>query len=110
MSPPDLIPTHKAIADKFALTFYKRDDYEALRFECLREMDCDLKPHSQEFRELDKKVKGNLLTKPLSGLVSPRKIANQTSESIWARADADVRAVVDKDVFDSIAVADMDTK
>ncbi|RKP15635.1 hypothetical protein ROZALSC1DRAFT_32034, partial [Rozella allomycis CSF55] len=83
------------------LTFYKRDDYEAIRFECLQEMDCDLKPHSQEFRELDKKVKGNLLTKPLSGL---------TSESIGARADADVRAVVDKDVFDSIAVADMDTK
>ncbi|EPZ30778.1 hypothetical protein ROZALSC1DRAFT_31640 [Rozella allomycis CSF55] len=61
MSPPGLIPTHKDIEDKFArikgLTFYKRD--EALRFECLLEMDGDLKPQSQEFLELDKKIKEN---------------------------------------------------
>ncbi|RKP17164.1 hypothetical protein ROZALSC1DRAFT_31005, partial [Rozella allomycis CSF55] len=71
-------------------------DYEAFRFECLQEMDCDLKPHSQEFRGLDKKIKEST------------EDCKSDFRVIGARENANFRTVVDKEVFDSIAVADMD--
>ncbi|RKP16366.1 hypothetical protein ROZALSC1DRAFT_31674 [Rozella allomycis CSF55] len=80
MSPPGLIPTHKAIADKFAkcrkillIQSYKR-------------------PNSKiESRKSSRKCKSDFRVN-------------------WAREDANVRTVADKDVFDSIAIAGMDNE